>query len=182
MCTRKEVMRSPGWSSVSGSSFPNHKKKEEATMFTPQSNLFKGLKPQAIDEIVKLGVDESLPKGAFVYKKGDPTHCFYILKEGKVRLRIGEAGQIDYMACDPGEAFGLSCLAGQDAFATSAECLEKCRLVKIDKNKLAQVFAEDPASGLAFYKVLAGLLNQRLIKTHGMVLAAYKGAGPPSYG
>jgi CRP-like cAMP-binding protein len=151
-------------------------------MFTPQSKLFKGLKPQAIDEIVKLGIQESLPRGAFVYKKGDPTRFFYVLKEGKVRLRIGEEGQIDYMACDPGEAFGLSCLAGQEAFATSAECLEDSKLVKIDKDKLAQVFEKDPASGLAFYRVLAELLNQRLLKTHGMVLAAYKGAGPPSYG
>jgi hypothetical protein len=157
-------------------------KKKEGAMPTSQSELFKGLKPQAVNEILSLGTEESLRKGTFVYKKGDPARFFYILKEGKLSLRIGEEGQIDYMVCDPGEAFGLSSLAGRETFATYAECIEECELLKIGVEQLSQLLERNPLSGLAFYRGLAGVLNQRLIKTHGMVLGAYKGAGPPSYG
>lgn len=152
-------------------------------MFTPQSELFKGMEDREIREVLALGSERSCARGTMVYLQGDPACNLYVLEQGKVRLRIGEQGHVDYMVCDPGEVFGLSAAAGRDTFFTSAECLEDSKIIQIEAAVLKNFLDENPRVGLAFYRNLSAVLLKRLLATHSMVLAAYReGTAQPSYG
>jgi CRP-like cAMP-binding protein len=127
-------------------------------------------------------IEASYHKGDFVIKEGDPAKHFFILQEGEIRLSVGEKGRISQMICDSGEAFGWSSLVDRSTYTASAECLAPTKLFKIEKEKLDGIFTRDPASGMIFFKRLAGIIGGRLINTYRTLLSAYKEEGPPSYG
>jgi CRP-like cAMP-binding protein len=183
MEVRKEVMsRTRG---IEISPFVSHLRnteKKEAPMFIQQSELFQSLPQPILDEIAGVGVERECRKGEFALRAGQPAQCLYILKEGRARVIIGEKGQIDFMACDPGDIFGWPSLVDRPVYTASVECLEDCKLIRIEKDRLNAILAKDPASGATFYKRLAGIIGQRLINAYNMVLAAHTEQGPPSYG
>lgn len=151
-------------------------------MFIQEAELFKGLRQEIIHEIADNIIEESYEEGQFVIREGDPADYFYVLEEGKIRLSVGERAQITYMVSNSGEAFGWSSLVDRDTYTASAECIVPSKLIKIEKEKLDKVFRKDPASGLIFFKRLAGIVGQRLENSYNRLLAAYKAEGPPSYG
>jgi CRP-like cAMP-binding protein len=151
-------------------------------MFLKESDLFKGLSQQFINEIGNIMVEESYNKGDFVIKEGAPAERFFILQKGEVRLSVGEKGQISLMICNWGEAFGWSSFVDRSTYTSSAECLAPTKLIRIEKEKLEKIFEKDLASGVIFYKRLAGIIGERLINSYRKLLSAYKEGGPPSYG
>lgn len=150
-------------------------------MIIEESDLFEGLSSEIINEIGRNMIEEFYGKGSFVFKERRLAEHFYILREGKIRLSVGEKGRITHLVSNPGEAFGWSSLVGRDTYTASAECLAPCKVVKIEKEKLNKVFENDPASGLVFFKHLAGIIGERLISSYSAILSAY-GEGPPSNG
>jgi CRP-like cAMP-binding protein len=151
-------------------------------MFVQESDLFRGLGQQIINEITDNFIEESHGEGEFIIKEGDPADNLYILYEGKVRLSVGERGQITHMVSNSGEAFGWSSLVDRESYTASAECLEPTKLIRIEKEKLNKIFEKDQSGGLIFYKRLAGIVGDRLINSYKTVLSSYREEGPPSYG
>lgn len=151
-------------------------------MFIKEIDLFEGMSQGFIDEIAQIMVEESYNKGSLIFKAGDPAQNFYVLEEGEVRLSIGKEGHITYTLTSPGDSFGWSSLVDRDAYTASAECTFPCKVIKIEEEKLRKVFDKHRASGLMFYKRLARTIGERLISNYQMLMSAYKGEGPPSYG
>lgn len=140
-------------------------------MIIQKADLFKDLSPETMNEVSKIMVEESWDKGAAVFKAGNPSKHFYILVEGTIRLSVGSEAEIDYTVSRPGEAFGWSGMLDRPAYMATAECLAPCKLIKIDNEKLASVLGKDAASGMTFYKCLAGCVVQRLIHNYGAFLS-----------
>ena len=151
-------------------------------MIIEESELFKGLGPEIINELAESMIEEFYGKGSFVFKQRYLAEHFYILQEGKIRLSVGEKGRITHLVSNPGQAFGWSSLVGRDTYTASAECLAPCKVIKIEKERLNKVFENDPASGLLFFKRLAGIIGERLVNSYLAILSAYEGEGPPSNG
>jgi CRP-like cAMP-binding protein len=150
-------------------------------VFIKEIDLFKGMGVEIIDEIFKISVVEYYKKDDILFKQGDPAHDFYLLEEGEIRLTIGEEGQIGF-TMNPGDAFGWSSLAGRDVYTATAECKLPCKLIKIEIDKLDRIFEKYPDNGLIFFKGVAKLIGERLIRAYDMVLSAQKLGGQPSYG
>ncbi|MCA1959299.1 MAG: cyclic nucleotide-binding domain-containing protein [Desulfomonile sp.] len=140
-------------------------------MIIQKADLFKDLSPEAMSEIAKIMVEESHEKGSLLFKAGDPATSFYLITEGMVRLSIGTGGEIDYTANRPGEAFGWTGIVDRPAYVATAECVTPCKLVRIDKESLNTLLEKDPASGMIFFKRLAGAVVQRLIDNYGAFLS-----------
>ncbi len=151
-------------------------------MIIEQSDLFKGLSPEIINEIGKNTIEESYGKGAFIIKETHVAEHLYILEEGEIRLSVGEKGRITHLISNAGESFGWSSLVDRDTYTASAECLAPCKVVKIEKEKLSKIFEDDPADGMLFFRRLARIIGDRLVNSYSTILSAYKGEGPPSYG
>jgi len=75
-------------------------------MIIEQSDLFKGLSSEIINEIAENMAEEVYSKGAFVIKEKHPAEHFYILREGRIRLSVGEKSRITHSLCKPGQTFG----------------------------------------------------------------------------
>ncbi len=151
-------------------------------MIIEESDLFKGLSPEVIGQIAEIMIEDSYLKGSFIIKDRYLAEHFYILEEGEIRLSVGEKGRITHLVSSPGETFGWSSLVGRETYTASAECLTPTRVIRIEKDQLNRIFEKDPASGMLFFKRLAGVIGERLVNSYSTILSTYRGEGPPSYG
>lgn len=151
-------------------------------MSIKETKLFLGIRKDLLEEIYRDVIEETHEKGAFVFLEDDPAGFFYILQEGRLRLSVGGRGRIAYILSRPGDVFGWSGLVDRATYTVSAECLAPTRVSKLQGKRLDEILERDPASGLVFFRGLARLIDQRLVGTYRMLVSAYGGKGPASYG
>ena len=140
-------------------------------MIIQKADLFKDLSPEIMEEISKIMTEETFEPGAFVFEAGAPARHFYILGEGRVRLYIGTKAEITYTVNTPGEAFGWTGLVDRPVYVATAECVAPSKVTKIEKEQLSKLFEKDAASGMKFFKRLAGIVVQRLINNYEAFLS-----------
>jgi len=131
------------------------------------------MSPEFMRRVAQCSIGESRSTGDLLFRYGDPAHHLYVLVEGRIRLSFGQAGYMSFVISNSGDAVGLSSILGREVYHASAECLVPCRLQKIDKEDLMRIFAEDPMSGLQFFRRLANLFGQQLVDTYRLIPAAH---------
>jgi len=145
-------------------------------MYIQQSDLFWGMNRDFVKEVMNIAEKESYQKGDFLFREGDPATNFYILIKGRVKLTIGEAGQMVYTVDRAGEAFGWSSLIERDVYSASGECTQETILQKFDSRALLNFLEKDPMNGLIFIKRLAGLIGNRLLWSYKMITSSSQAA------
>lgn len=138
-------------------------------MYVKQADIFWGTSQIFVNEVMKISKKESWEKGHFLFREGSPANRFYILLKGRVRLSIGKAGQVVYIASRAGEAFGWSSLIGRKSYSASAECREPVELITLDKDKFQKILKNDPANGLLFFQGLASTIGTRLLQAYNTI-------------
>lgn len=151
-------------------------------MYIQQSDLFWGMDKGFVEAIMEIAEKQSFGKGDYLFREGENAALFYILLTGRVKLMIGEAGQVTYTVDHAGEAFGWSSLVGLESYSASAECMEPTTLDKFEREKFRKILKNDTANGLIFYKRLAGSIGNRLLWSYKMVAASARAAVSPSFG
>ena len=139
-------------------------------MILREIDLFEGMNEEIEQELAKVMEGESYSSGEVIIKEGAAADSFYILQAGALNVKVAGARQTTHVAIRPGEAVGWSSLAGRETYTASVECAEPSKLVKINKDKLDQVLRRYPGAGLLFYKRLAGLIGDRLIKCYQVMV------------
>ncbi len=138
-------------------------------MYFRQSDLLLGTSMDFVKKIMDISRMIPHDKGDILFHENDEARYFYILLNGRVKLSVGEGGQVVYDVAQNGEVFGWSALIGRDVYSASAECVEQTKLLVTDRQKLGKVLEEDPANGIIFFKQLAATLGNRLIETYKMI-------------
>ena len=151
-------------------------------MYIQQADLFWDMSRSFVKEVMDVAVKETYQKGDFLFREGDPAANFYILIKGRVKLIIGETGQMVHTVDHAGEAFGWSSLIDRDVYSASAECTIDTILQKFDRRTLQKILEEDPANGLIFYKRLTGTIGNRLLWSYKMITSASQAAVSPTEG
>jgi len=151
-------------------------------MFIQESDLFKDLGEQAMNDLSKIMVEASFGTGDVVYTPRDLANNLYILWDGCVRLCIGDEAEIDYTVSRRGEAFGWSGLVDRECYTSRAECLAQSKVYKIDRGKLRELFEKRPEIGMLFYKRLAGAVIDRLVCNYNAFLCEGSLKGVTSFG
>jgi toluene monooxygenase system ferredoxin subunit len=139
---------------------------KEAIMIIREMDLFDGASDEIENEIAKVMEDEFYNAGDLIIKEGDPADNFYVLQTGALNVKVAGATKTTHVAIRAGEAVGWSSLAGRDIYTASVECAEPSRVWKINKDKLDKILRRYSAFGLLFYKRLAGLVGERLIRCY----------------
>ena len=135
-------------------------------MIIYEMDLFDGATDEVEEEIVQVMEDESYDPGDVIIQEGDPADNFYVLRSGALNVKVAGATKTTHVAIRAGEAVGWSSLAGRDTYTASVECAEPSRVWKINKDKLDRILRRHSAFGLLFYKRLAGLVGDRLIRCY----------------
>jgi len=151
-------------------------------MYFQQADLFWDMNRNFVKKVMEAAEKESHPKGHFLFHEGDPATYFYILIKGRIKLTIGEVGQMVHTVDHAGEAFGWSSLIDRDVYSASAECTKDAILQKFDRRTLQKIIEEDSSNGIIFYKRLAGTIGYRLLCSYKMSSASSIADTSPTLG
>jgi len=151
-------------------------------MYFPQSDLFWGMSKNFVKEVMNTAEKESHQKGTFLFQEGDPAAYFYILIKGRVKLTIGEVGQMVHTVDHAGEAFGWSSLIDRDVYSASAECSTDTIVQKFDRRTFQKILEQDLSNGLIFFKRLAGTIGNRLLCSYKMITSTSQASISPTIG
>jgi CRP-like cAMP-binding protein len=138
-------------------------------MIIREIDLFDNISEEVEDELVQIMEGKSYISGDVIIKEGDPADNFYLLQTGALNLKVAGAKQTTLVAIKPGEAVGWSSLAGRESYSATVECAEPSELIEINKEKLDQVLRRYPATGMLFYKRLAGVVGERAIHAYQLM-------------
>jgi len=151
-------------------------------MIVKEIELFRGIDPEVMNEIVNICSEENYVKDTVLFKKGEEADCLYILEEGSVNLVIEDGGTLVYSLTEPGRVFGWSSMVESGIYTASGVCATDSKVVKVEREKLDKIFDLHPDVGLKVLKRLAGVISQRLINSYRDLLSARGQDTTPSYG
>ena len=109
-----------------------------------QVRLFVDLDPDELRRLASLFKEEILPAGHRIFKPGDPSDAFYIVREGGVALYSDQPGKPIHLQgrLETGDFFGELGIFDGFERAASARASETSRVLKISKDALL-AFLED---------------------------------------
>ncbi len=140
-------------------------------MYLKQSDLFWRLGHDFVKKVIDKSVKQKHDAGDILFYEGDPASHFYVLIKGRIRLTIGDSGQVVHTISHPGECFGWSSLLSRETYSASAECREPSTLMLINAEQFLRIIEEDPLDGLHFMKHLAKTLGNRLLTNYQMAFS-----------
>jgi len=141
-------------------------------MYLKQKDIFWAMDKDFVKSIMDIAESDSYKEGDVLFREGDQADNFYILLKGRVKLILGQTGQVVHVVSNAGEAFGWSSLIGRDTYSASAECVLPAKLLKFERQKLQKAVAKDPANGIVFFKRIAEILGNRLLQSYAMLSSA----------
>jgi CRP-like cAMP-binding protein len=135
-------------------------------MYLKISDFFSGMGKEFTLDAMEIAQKVNYNKGDILFHSGDPAGHFYVLVKGSVRLGLGQTGPQIYLAKQPGEIIGWSCLIGLDSYSASAECVESTNLVKFDRDGFLSILKKYPAKEALLYRRVAETLGNRLLELY----------------
>jgi len=127
-----------------------------------ESDLFKGVSRQFLEEIRKAGEARRFKQGSIIFRTNEKALCIYQLVEGSVDIAIIAKEAIHFTARRPGEIFGWSALVEPHIYTATVTCTTDTRAVMISREAMEKAMVKYPADGLAMLRHLAGIMAQRL--------------------
>jgi len=99
-------------------------------------DLLAGLKPQALELLAKVAVDETHAVGTKIFQHGDAGDKLYLILEGRVRIsrEVPGMGEEALAVLGPGHVFGEMALLDESPRSADARVHERCRLLVIPKD------------------------------------------------
>ncbi|TVR49359.1 MAG: Crp/Fnr family transcriptional regulator [Puniceicoccaceae bacterium] len=112
--------------------------------------LFTDLDPTALAEVVDACALKSLSKGEYLFREGDPSEGFYVLRRGSINIhRISSEGK-EQVICifHPPESFAEVGLATVDTYPANAIALESSQVVLVRKHDFRELIRRRPELAL----------------------------------
>jgi CRP/FNR family cyclic AMP-dependent transcriptional regulator len=109
----------------------------------------------AFDSLVPYMSKENHQAGDTLFRKGDPADKLYLIEQGSVRFP--EAGK----QLSAGAVFGeVGLFAPEGMRSVSAVCEGECRLYAIAKEKVLELYYENPRFGFFLIQLVSGIAAQ----------------------
>ena len=140
-------------------------------MLLTETEFFEGIDPEVMGKITASCQEELHPKGKALFKRDEDAKYLFILKEGGVNLVIQNGGTLATLLTESGEVFGWSCMVEDGVYTASAICAEDSRIIKIDRDKLNEIFDQHPHMALIIIKRLGAVFSRRLSSVYRDLLS-----------
>ena len=136
-------------------------------MLYEQPELFHGLSPDRIAQILAQGDRITLPSGAQLFSLGTDADRIFIVERGLIRLTLpmqlrGKEEDVLVEDRGPGQTVGWSALIPPYRFTLKATAPVETQIISLSRSMLEQLFASDPSSGYAVSQNVATLVGRRL--------------------
>ena len=99
-----------------------------------------------------------------VFKEGDISERFYMLKKGKILLekRMSDKITVSVGSVKAGFSFGWSAMLDGDPYTSDAICAEPCEVFSLRREKILPLMDSDPALGYILSQRLLRVMKKRL--------------------
>lgn len=124
--------------------------------------LFAGMARDEFNAVVDICALKSLAKGEYLFAQGAPSHGFYVVQSGAVRLyRVNGKGreQIIHVA-RAGESFGEESLFSDKGYMVNAAAAESTRVVFLAKAQIFQLLRTQRTLGLRLLQSISEHMRQ----------------------
>lgn len=123
-----------------------------------QIELFRGLKPEALQRIARVASEENHARGTKVFQHGDAGDKLYLILEGKIRIsrEVPGMGEEALAVLGPGQVFGEMALLDESPRSADARAHESCRVLTIPKDGFDDLLFMDKELA---YEVLWGTVR-----------------------
>lgn len=117
---------------------------------------FKGLSPEEGRHLSELLEEQFAPKGAHLFKRGDPGDTVYIVHTGQVELYIVDnfGDRITLHVAEPGEVFGEVSFLDDGPRTANAAALEDSQLLTLSRRHLKIFLERHPGAAVELLAVL----------------------------
>ena len=151
-------------------------------MIISETELFKGINFKDMQEIAGICCEESYPKNTIIFRQNELAKCLYILEEGSVDLIVQNGGTLTYKLTEEGEIFGWSSMVENGRYTASVVCATDLKVIKIEREKLDQIFRLYPEVGFKLIGRMAAVFSKRLSKAYQNLLMVSKPDSFAAYG
>ncbi|MBP1734825.1 MAG: cyclic nucleotide-binding protein [Deltaproteobacteria bacterium] len=127
-----------------------------------ESDLFKGVSPEFLQEIGRAGEIRSFKRGTIICRADEKARYLYQLIEGNIDIMVAEKETIHFTVNRPGEIFGWSALVEPYKYTATALCNSDARVVRMSREAIESIIMKYPSDGLAILRHLTGIISQRL--------------------
>jgi len=104
-----------------------------------------------------------VPKGAVIFRQGDPGNEMFVISEGRIQLTIGKGGHEKVVnTLGPGEFFGELSLLSEEPRSATATAVENSALLAIGRDVFAMLVQDD----LDIVFRMFNIQGQRLSRTN----------------
>ena len=135
-------------------------------MILNETDFFKGIDSEVMNKITAIYREEDHLKDKVLFNKNEDARSIFILKRGTVNLVIKNGGMFIIPLSNPGEIFGLSGLVESSTYTASGVCATDAKVVRIDRDKLDEIFDQHPHVGLILVKRLGSVLSRKLSRVY----------------
>lgn len=111
---------------------------------------------EVVEALTAAGSDLTVPAGTLLFGQGDPADRFFLLREGQVRLFVGDpgGGEAVLHVFGPGDMFGLPAMVGLQRYPVNGEALSDSRLTVVTRAGLIARLQAEPQRLMALYSTL----------------------------
>ncbi|MBI2928180.1 MAG: cyclic nucleotide-binding domain-containing protein [Verrucomicrobia bacterium] len=140
-----------------------------------ESPLFKGFDPAHLSLLAASVTNVRYNAGDYLFREGETSSQFYVLRSGKVALEINAPGRgpLIIQTLGEGDLLGWSSMVPPYTKHFCARAIELTRALAFDGAKVRQLCEGDPKLGYELLKRLSAVMGQRLQATRLQVLDLY---------
>ena len=135
--------------------------------FLDRVQICQGLNHEQLAEIIKYCEEVQFQPETKLFAQGEDAAYLWIVKEGRADLRFdvtGSASSKEHTISTISEAgaFGWSSFTSPNKYRLSGYCAgEPCKLIKVDREGLRQLFEKDPDIGYVVISNVAAVVGTR---------------------
>jgi len=135
--------------------------------FLSEVSLFKGLNKEELKEIYENLEEIEFESGRVIFEEGAPGNKMYIIKEGKVEVRLKRGDLILVLAeLKKGDFFGEFSLVQEAERSATCIATQKVILLSLSREKFWKIAEKNPRIGLKVLKNLSEEMAERIRETN----------------
>jgi CRP/FNR family transcriptional regulator len=119
--------------------------------------LFCDFSPEALQAFEAIKCTTAYPKGAVLFVEGQMPSAVFVLCKGRVKMSVcaGDGKVLLVRIAEPGEVLGLSATVSGQPYELSAETLETCQVISVERHDLLCFLRDHPEACLKVVEQLS---------------------------
>lgn len=138
--------------------------------------LFRGLDASGIAEIMRYLRAQSIPRGAFIVRKGEPAHSMYFIAEGEVEVQLARQN----VRLGEGQFFGEIAVLRQTSRTANVQATAATKLLVLDAYDLRTLTNRNPEIGDAIREIAQSRSELAPTERDGDIIEAELEGSPAS--